>query len=153
MKIGYFIALACAVVALIGCQPEHEYVCTTRAALYDKKNDEWTVKYLGPKDIVSRRDPWSNLRVIYEKLAGTSWSTLNDPWTPTSSTPNPVPYNEFKFGFLTIDYYDRLSGFRHQEKIETYIEVQGEGVLFPDEPLQYEWSLVLWVVENAKPEK
>lgn len=143
------------------CLKEHQYVYSAKTALYTDSKNKCTVKYLGPKkgEIKSSQSitSESELRVIFTELAGTSsYSTLSSKFIGDVEVPttdwHTIPYNEFTFGLLHIEYWDRLSELQKHETVDYFVDPRVGTVLFQERPERFDITYIQDVMRRAVPE-
>lgn len=143
------------------CLKEHQYVYSAKAALYTDGKTRCSVKYLGPKngEIKSSKSVLAEfeLRSIFMDIAGKSYYStsstmfIGDVEVPTSSWET-IPYNEFTFGLLHIEYWDRLSELQKHETVDYFVDPRVGTVLFQERPERFDITYIQDVMRRAVPE-
>ena len=119
------------------------------------------MKYLGPKngEIKSSKSVLTEFEVksIFMELAGrSSYSTssttvIGGVEVPTTSWET-IPYNEFTFGLLHIEYWDRLSELQKHETVDYFVDPREGTVLFQEKPTRFDITYIQDVMRRAVPE-
>ena len=143
------------------CLKEHQYAYSAKTALYTDGKTRCTVKYLGPKngEIKSSKSVLTEFEVksIFMELAGrSSYSTssttvIGGVEVPTTSWET-IPYNEFTFGLLHIEYWDRLSELQKHETVDYFVDPRVGTVLFQERPERFDITYIQDVMRRAVPE-
>ena len=141
---------------------EHQYAYSAKTALYTDDKTKCTVKYLGPKNgvIKSSKSVLTEfeLKSIFMELAGksyysTSSTTFNGDVEVLTSSWETIPYNEFTFGLLHIEYWDKLSEPQKHETVDYFVDPRVGTVLFLEKPDRFDITYIQDVMRRAIPEK
>lgn len=150
-------------ILLSGCHQieDYHYVYKASSALYDERNNEWIVKFYGPKeiDIESSRDALSmyNIEKVYRQLVG---EISYDVYSPISGDTYDdlhsldqkikIPYNDFTFGYLHLEYYDQYAASGKKKIANYFLESSKDGVAFLEQPLHFDPAIVYEIVQSAR---
>lgn len=143
------------------CLKEHQYAYSAKTALYTDGKTKCTVKYLGPKngEITSSKSVLTEFELssIFMELAGKSYHSTSSTTViggvevPTSSWET-IPYNEFTFGLLHIEYWDRLSELQKHVTVDYFVDPREGTVYFQTKPKRFDITYIQDVMRRAVPE-